>query len=453
VPAEAVASSSPHGLDKGDDEDRQGLPTVTCDELQRGSGFPVQHNGDSAENLPQRDHAFLKEQTDDEAINNARRGQPYEVDQDDLLDQHVGYYLRHHPDVHARHAVRRQAHGVYRIGRDRQVTLEWQYASEPGEHGFLVVVDGPLRQPFSDYMEMTENNAQYDSKSVSRSSLSQIPKEQRMSFHDQHKVYTRLEAMKVAKEQAAFREKHADYVKEGKEAPEDLLSKYKKSISQKIGKQSSNNPRPYDRPPQDRAQAYAGAVTTRPPPPPPPPPNAAHVYGSEPMDVDFSWSQFVGFGSSGSRRDNGRRASENSSLRTGTLAGNGDGGRCIRNSCPARPAAPRDRPPNEWPPGEWPPHQWEGPSSQQQSRVSRVPAESVPTSQQSLVPVSRRDAQPQSLTPTSQQSLVSLSRRDEQRESHSPTRTRSSSKVSHSPPPSWHQANHVEYRKTREWNL
>mmetsp|Transcript_136222 Transcript_136222/g.240133 ORF Transcript_136222/g.240133 Transcript_136222/m.240133 type:complete len:515 (+) Transcript_136222:136-1680(+) len=177
---------------------------------------------------------------------------PYEADQEDLLDQHVAYYLRHHPDVHAKHLIFRKRPGTYQVD-DREVRVEWQYASEPGGQGFLVALDGPLRQPFADYMEMSENNAEWDS-SMGRSSLSMIPRDKRMSFHDQHKVYTRLEAMKVAKEQALVREKHADYVKDGKEAPTDLMQMYKKSIQQKLG------------------QRQRHSHTTPPAPPPPPPP-------------------------------------------------------------------------------------------------------------------------------------------------------------------------------------
>lgn len=256
------------------------------------------------------------------------RGEPYEVDQDDLIDQHVGYYLRHHPTIHARHAIRRNGPGVYLLD-GRELSLEWQYAAEPGGQGLLVVADGPLKQPFADYMEMTQNNAEYDSESLNRSSLSQIPRAQRMSFHDQHKVYTRLEAMKVAKEQAQFREKHADYIKDGMEAPEDLLSTYKKTIQQKLGHQPPQRSQqshertperglppgsyPYDRSPAHPSERRQGAIP-RAAPPPPPPPNMAHVYGIEPMDVDmFSggsiFSHFTGgYGGDSSRGGDGGRS-------------------------------------------------------------------------------------------------------------------------------------------------
>uniref|UniRef100_A0A6T1GWJ5 Uncharacterized protein n=1 Tax=Alexandrium monilatum TaxID=311494 RepID=A0A6T1GWJ5_9DINO len=158
----------------------------------------------------------------------------YEADKEDLLDQHVGYYLRHHPHIHALHVIARKRPGVYDLD-GREIKVEWQYATEPGGQGFLVVLDGPLRQPFSDYMDMTEANAEYDSEGIgSRSALHSIPKEKRMSFHDQHKMYNRLEAMKVAKEQALVRERAADYVKDGREVPGDLMVKYKKTIQQKL---------------------------------------------------------------------------------------------------------------------------------------------------------------------------------------------------------------------------
>lgn len=159
----------------------------------------------------------------------------YVADKEDLLDQHVAYYLRHHPDVHRRHHLVRKRPGVYELN-NREVLVEWQYATEPGGQGHLVVLDGPLRQPFSDYMECSEFNAEYDTQSIgSRSALHMIPKDKRMSFGDQHKVYTRLEAMKVAKEQALVRETHADYVNQGRVAPNDLMDKYKKTITQKLG--------------------------------------------------------------------------------------------------------------------------------------------------------------------------------------------------------------------------
>lgn len=163
-----------------------------------------------------------------------RSAATYEVDQEDLLDQHVGYYLRHHPDVAKTRTISKKRSGVYDLD-GREIRVEWQYAADPGEQGCLVVADGPLRQPFADYMAHSEKNAEYDIQGIGAgSALHSIPKEKRLSFRDQHKMYSRLEAMKVAKEQALTREKAADYIKDGREVPRELLSKYKKTIQQKL---------------------------------------------------------------------------------------------------------------------------------------------------------------------------------------------------------------------------
>jgi len=60
-----------------------------------------------------------------------------------------------------------------------------------------------------------------------------------MTFDDKHKKYTRLEAMKVAREQASIREKAADYIKEGKQVPDDLVKKYNQTLRKKL--RSANN--------------------------------------------------------------------------------------------------------------------------------------------------------------------------------------------------------------------
>eukprot|EP00930_Biecheleria_cincta_P095160 TRINITY_DN87170_c0_g1_i1.p1 TRINITY_DN87170_c0_g1~~TRINITY_DN87170_c0_g1_i1.p1 ORF type:complete len:585 (+),score=116.96 TRINITY_DN87170_c0_g1_i1:37-1791(+) len=163
-----------------------------------------------------------------------RSAADYEVDQEDLLDQHVGYYLRHHADVAKMRTISRKRPGVYDLD-GREIRVEWQYAADPGGQGWLVVLDGPLRQPFADYMVHSDKNAEYDIQGIGAgSALHSIPKEKRLSFRDQHKMYSRLEAMKVAKEQALTREKAADYIKDGREVPRELLSKYKKTIAQKL---------------------------------------------------------------------------------------------------------------------------------------------------------------------------------------------------------------------------
>jgi len=163
-------------------------------------------------------------------------------EREDLLDQHVAYYLKHHPEVNQRHNLHRVRPGVYNFN-GREISVEWHYADTPGEQGFLICIDGPLRQPFADYMQDNENCIEYDDKRLGKSALSQIPKGKRLSFGDSNKVYSRLEAMKVAKEQALVREKAADYMNDGMVVPQqELMSKYKKTLSQKLGERRQSAP-------------------------------------------------------------------------------------------------------------------------------------------------------------------------------------------------------------------
>merc|ERR1711990_440762 len=75
----------------------------------------------------------------------------------DHIDQHVQHFLLKHPEVSRRHTVLRKRRSVYEID-GHEVWIEWQHFASPS-HGCLMVIDGPLRQPFTDYMTMTETNA------------------------------------------------------------------------------------------------------------------------------------------------------------------------------------------------------------------------------------------------------------------------------------------------------
>lgn len=151
-----------------------------------------------------------------------------------LLDQHVDYYLRKHPEFYSKHTITKIRPTVYNLD-GRIIEVDWQYG-EGGRPGFLLAIDGPLRQPFDDYLLGTEANAQFDDKRLARTSLHQIPKGRQLSFRDDNQVYSRLEAMKVAKEQALVREQAAEYVKDGAFVPESaLMAKYQKQIDIKLG--------------------------------------------------------------------------------------------------------------------------------------------------------------------------------------------------------------------------
>lgn len=163
-------------------------------------------------------------------------GRSPSTDDGDFIHQHVLHFLRTHPrvaDALASSLVKKSP-GIYNLD-DHEVEIEWQHSADPWRSGHLVVVDGPLRQPLEDYLQMGEANAQYNTDTIAKTSnLHHVPKERRMTFDDTHKKYTRLEAMKVAKEQASIREKAAECTKEGKLVPEDLVTKYNKALRQKL---------------------------------------------------------------------------------------------------------------------------------------------------------------------------------------------------------------------------
>eukprot|EP00435_Cladocopium_sp_Y103_P058847 s1574_g20.t2 len=256
-----------------------------------------------------------------------RKDNNYRADPEDLIDQHVAYFLRKNPEVKGRHKIERARPNTYLLD-NREVQIEWQYATEPGGQGFLVVVDGPLRQPFSDYMRDTEENATYDGLDIVQSNLHGIRRDLRMSFNDSMKVYNRLEAMKVAKEQALFREKAAALTKEGLEVPqEELEEKYKKIIDMKLGhgrakgiRPRNEEPPPSPEPPSTQppspqpvahhppAPAAAPAAAMPAPPPPyvappasPAPHTPARLSAASPAPVGRMHSgqapQLIGYGS------------------------------------------------------------------------------------------------------------------------------------------------------------
>lgn len=145
----------------------------------------------------------------------------------DFIHHNLCFMLQQHRHIAERHAVARRGQGIYIID-GIEVNIEWQ-------SGVLVVVDGPLRQPLLDYLMVSEVNAEYDSNSIAKTSaLHHVPKERRMTFDDTHKKYSRLEAMRVAKEQASIREKAADYVRDGKQVPDELVRKYNKALRMRL---------------------------------------------------------------------------------------------------------------------------------------------------------------------------------------------------------------------------
>jgi len=141
-------------------------------------------------------------------------GGEYKEDEEDLLDQHLAYCLRQSTK---KHDVERKRPGVYQID-GREICLEWRRRF-PAEAGYLIICDGPMKQRCQDYLDGIDETAEYEEYGMNEPNgkISNVRNEDRLSFGDSaYQSYTRLEAMRVAKEQAKLRESAAEkYVKTG----------------------------------------------------------------------------------------------------------------------------------------------------------------------------------------------------------------------------------------------
>jgi len=146
----------------------------------------------------------------------------------------VEYYLTCHPGAREKHGIRKTRDRCYRIN-GREVKLDWEYDDPSGGPGFLVVLDGPLRQAFKDYVTGNSFSAEYNQSGIRNTNLHEVATDAKITFQDNTK-YNRLEAMKVAKEQAHFREKAAACVNNGQTVPSDLMDNYKEVMEDKLGK-------------------------------------------------------------------------------------------------------------------------------------------------------------------------------------------------------------------------
>lgn len=168
----------------------------------------------------------------------------------------VEQYTQQHPEILQRHKIMRVSRkrpGEYDIDNRRvRITLDV-------DQDKLIVIDGPLQQPISDYFRKKQSSELFSSEGIKASNLNMLPKDARVTFQDPGVGYSRLDAMKVAKEQARFREKAADLAKAGQAVPQDLIEKYEKSIDMKLGKRWSKENRSRDiELPQNAAEAAPG---------------------------------------------------------------------------------------------------------------------------------------------------------------------------------------------------
>lgn len=136
------------------------------------------------------------------------------------------------------------------IGREfiRLGAGQYQHNGRPiqviREEDGLVVVDGPLRQRLESYVSFSNHDADWDVCGIGLSTaLHSISKAKRMSFDDGHKMYSRLEAMWVATQQAQVREQAAAYVRDGERVPVELTKRYHQNLKRHLDPQGQQRER------------------------------------------------------------------------------------------------------------------------------------------------------------------------------------------------------------------
>lgn len=166
---------------------------------------------------------------------------PYRAKPEDPIDVEVAEYFRENPQVfYKNRGFTRISAGSYYL-HGREITVERQSPDTVGQlmgqKSQLVVRDGPLTQPLADYLANEDSSAEYNgSVFKAKNNLQTIPQDCRMTFHDTGAGYSRLEAMKVAKEQAVAREKAAAMLNKGQLSSGELKTQYEKKIDIKLGK-------------------------------------------------------------------------------------------------------------------------------------------------------------------------------------------------------------------------
>jgi len=166
-------------------------------------------------------------------------GGPYQARAEDPIDSEIADFFRQHPEAYTyARGFTRISPGHYLL-HGREIIVDRQPVDTlmelMGDKGQLVVRDGPLTQPLADYLTNKDSSAEYSGSVFQvRNALQTIPQDCRMTFHDTGAGYSRIEAMKVAKEQALTREKAAKMINQGQQTG-DLVAKYEKTIDKKLG--------------------------------------------------------------------------------------------------------------------------------------------------------------------------------------------------------------------------
>jgi hypothetical protein len=120
------------------------------------------------------------------------------------IDDHIQQLRRDYPAL-VQHSVVCTKKGVYQIA-GRAVEVYFDYDED--EDIILMVRDGPLTQPFLDYVFDTGENEDFEVV-TSSTNLQTLPEHARLQVPDSAPSDCRLTSMRTAKTQAAQREAHA----------------------------------------------------------------------------------------------------------------------------------------------------------------------------------------------------------------------------------------------------
>jgi hypothetical protein len=154
-----------------------------------------------------------------------KKGGPYRARPDDEVDNAVAEFFCKNPQIFRKNSsLTRVSPGKYLVN-GRQVTVTMHRRNG---QSLLLVKDGPLTQPLAEYLENKEDDTAQYSGSVfqSKTAIHSIPQESRMTFQDSGEEYSRVQAMKVAKEQALAREKAAAMISKCQSPAKDTKTNY-----------------------------------------------------------------------------------------------------------------------------------------------------------------------------------------------------------------------------------
>eukprot|EP01066_Platyproteum_vivax_P008098 Platyproteum_vivax@DN3327_c0_g1_i1.p1 len=129
-------------------------------------------------------------------------GQVYIPDASDMIDVRVADILNENPPLMHTLSITRQSKGQYTIcNREVRVTLGYEFkCSKP----LVSVTDGPLRQPFLQYMRSSDKEMEFEPVAVSNK-VFDIPTHQRLSWKA-NATLDRIQAMKLATKEAKARD-------------------------------------------------------------------------------------------------------------------------------------------------------------------------------------------------------------------------------------------------------